>query len=146
VDLVLHKPRIRRILEEVLAGFRPQLVGLSAMTFQFDTLTRLARFLRGWDPGMKLAAGGYHPTLMARELVAADPDLPLDFLIRGEGETAFRTCGRLADLTRASRIPDQLPGGAGHNPDRPLLLWRRPLPGVRPAGRTFSSSTSPLTW
>lgn len=134
VDLVLYKPRIRRILEKVLAEFRPQLVGLSAMTFQFDTLIRLARFIRRWNPAVKLAAGGYHPTLMAKELAAADPDLPLDFLIRGEGEATFR------DLVSALAEPQpDLSGIAGlsyrqgaewrHNPDRPLLdLAALPLP------------------
>jgi hypothetical protein len=31
VDLVLYKPRVRRILEGILASFRPELVGLSAI-------------------------------------------------------------------------------------------------------------------
>jgi radical SAM superfamily enzyme YgiQ (UPF0313 family) len=134
VDLVLHKPRIRHILEGVLAGFRPQLVGLSAMTFQFDTLLRVARFLRGWDPAIKLAAGGYHPTLMARELVAADPDLPLDFLIRGEGEATFRDLVNALvepepDLSRIAGLSYRQGVTWRHNPDRPLLnLATLPLP------------------
>ena len=90
LDLVLFNLRIRRVLEEILRDFKPQLVGLSAMTFQFDTLLRVARFIRQFDPAIKLAAGGYHASLMAREITAGPPDLPLDFLIRGEGEATFR--------------------------------------------------------
>jgi radical SAM superfamily enzyme YgiQ (UPF0313 family) len=134
LDLVLYKPRIREVLEKVLAAFRPGLAGLSAMTFQFDTLLRIARFLRQRDPALKLAAGGYHATLMAREITAQDPDLPLDFLIRGEGEATFR---ELADELGKPK-PD-FSGIAGlsyrrgqtwkHNPDRPLLdLGSLPLP------------------
>ena len=63
LDLVLFKPHIRNPLQEALASLRPQVVGLSAMTFQFDTLLRVARFIRSFDPAIKIAAGGY-----AREL------------------------------------------------------------------------------
>jgi anaerobic magnesium-protoporphyrin IX monomethyl ester cyclase len=125
LDLVLHKPHIRQPLEEALSGFRPQLVGLSAMTFQFDTLLRVARFVRRFDPEIKIVAGGYHASLMARELTGGE-ELPLDFIVRGEGEAT------LPELVAAleSSQPD-LTGIAGlsyrsrshweHNPDRPLL-------------------------
>ena len=46
MDLVLYKPDIRKAVEKVLATFRPHLVGLSAMTFQYDTLLRVARVSR----------------------------------------------------------------------------------------------------
>jgi radical SAM superfamily enzyme YgiQ (UPF0313 family) len=134
LDLVLYKPRVRRVLEDVLASFRPELVGLSAMTFQFDALLRVARFLRRKDPTLKLAAGGYHVTLMAQELTNPADDLPLDFLIRGEGEETFR------ELVEELEKPDPefslikglnyRQGSAWrHNPDRPLLnLESLPLP------------------
>jgi len=90
LDLILFKPDFEGALRQALADLRPQVVGLSAMTFQFDTLLRLARLVRAFDPTIKLVAGGYHVSLMARELAADAEELPLDFLIRGEGETAFR--------------------------------------------------------
>lgn len=124
LDLVAHRPHVRRALEEQLRAFRPELIGLSAMTFQFDTLVRVARFLRASAPSVPLAAGGYHPTLMARELTA-DPDLPLDYLVRGEGEA---TVVELVEALRAGREPEAVaglsyrrPDGWRHNPDRPLL-------------------------
>jgi radical SAM superfamily enzyme YgiQ (UPF0313 family) len=134
LDLVLYKPRIRRVLERVLAEFRPELVGLSAMTFQFDTLLRVARFLRGRDPALKLAAGGYHASLMARELAAGDADLPLDFLIRGEGEATFRELvdslkNPKSDLSRIAGLSYRRGQTWRHNPDRALLdLGTLPLP------------------
>jgi radical SAM superfamily enzyme YgiQ (UPF0313 family) len=134
LDLVLHKPRIRAPLEKILKEFQPQLVGLSAMTFQFDTLLRVARFIHRWDPDIKLAVGGYHASLMAQELTAAGEDHPLDFLVRGEGEVTFREL--VEELEKAE--PD-LAGVAGlsyrrggewfHNPDRLLAdLEHLPLP------------------
>ncbi len=90
LDLVLFKPHFQAALRQALASLRPQVVGLSAMTFQFDSLLRVARFIRAFDPTIKLVAGGYHVSLMARELTADAEELPLDFLVRGEGETTFR--------------------------------------------------------
>ncbi len=134
LDLVLFKPRIRQLLEKVLADFRPQLVGLSAMTFQFDTLLRVARFIRRQDPDIKLAAGGYHVSLLARELTADGADLPLDFLVRCEGEVTFRELAEELDqprpqLARVAGLSYRENGRWRHNPDRPLLdLADLPLP------------------
>jgi radical SAM superfamily enzyme YgiQ (UPF0313 family) len=134
LDLVLHKPRIRRVLEDALDSFRPGLVGLSAMTFQFDTLLRVARFLRRRDPAIKLAAGGYHASLMAKELTGPGDGLPLDFLIRGEGEGVFKDLvDELEkpgpDLSRISGLSYREGQVWRHNPDRPLLdLGNLPLP------------------
>ncbi len=123
IDLVARRPRVRKPLLRQIQSFQPDWIGLSAMTFQFDTLLRIARLIRQTHPSIPLAAGGYHATLMAREL-AEDPDLPLDYLIRGEGE---QTVVELAAALQAGRRPEDVAGlsyrdGAAwqHNPDRPL--------------------------
>ena len=60
------------------------------MTFQFDTLLRMARFIRAFDPTIKLVAGGYHASLMARELTADGEELPLDIFWSGlKGKPPF---------------------------------------------------------
>ena len=98
LDLVLFKPRLRRVLEETLIGFRPELVGLSAMTFQFDTLLRVSRFLRSLDPTLKLAAGGYHATLMAQDLTGQADTPPLRFFYPGgRGSDFSGTGGRIGE-------------------------------------------------
>ena len=38
LDLILFKPHFEAALRQALSSLRPQVVGLSAMTFQFDTL------------------------------------------------------------------------------------------------------------
>ncbi|MHB8123071.1 MAG: B12-binding domain-containing radical SAM protein [Desulfuromonadaceae bacterium] len=125
LDLAVYKPRIRQPLEKILGEFRPQLVGLSSMTFQFSTLLKVARLVRGFDPGIKIVAGGYHPSLMAREL-GPEELAPLDFIVRGEGEAT------LPELVTALEKPqpelDRIKGLSyrqgdrwQHNPDRPLL-------------------------
>jgi radical SAM superfamily enzyme YgiQ (UPF0313 family) len=126
LDLILFKPHFETALRQALTNLRPQVVGLSAMTFQFDTLLRVARFIRAFDPTIKLVAGGYHVSLMARELTADGEELPLDFLVRVEGEITFREL--VTELEKP--VPD-LGGILGlsyrqgqewvHNPHRPLL-------------------------
>jgi anaerobic magnesium-protoporphyrin IX monomethyl ester cyclase len=90
MDLVLYKPRIREPLEDLLRSFRPDIIGLSAMTFQFGSLLRIAGYIRKNYPDIKLAAGGYHVSLLARELTSEQTNIPLDFIIRGEGEITFK--------------------------------------------------------
>jgi radical SAM superfamily enzyme YgiQ (UPF0313 family) len=126
LDLVLYKPRIRQALEETLNAFRPHVVGLSGMTFQFGTLLRVARFVRARDPHVKLVAGGYHATLMAEEITTTSEPLPLDFLVRGEGEVTFAEL--VSQLNRPepdfSGVPglSYFNGGSWHhNPLRPLM-------------------------
>jgi radical SAM superfamily enzyme YgiQ (UPF0313 family) len=125
MDLVLYKPDIRRAVEEALTKFRPRLVGLSAMTFQYDTLLRVARVVRGFDPHIKIVAGGYHPSLMARELAEADL-LLLDFIVRGEGEATLAEL--VAELERPQADFSAIAGLSfrqgdlwEHNANRPLL-------------------------
>jgi anaerobic magnesium-protoporphyrin IX monomethyl ester cyclase len=134
LDLILYKPAIRRIIDETISRLNPQVIGLSAMTFQFDTMLRIAHHIRNTYPGISLVAGGYHVSLLADELTLDGAGLPLDFLVRGEGEETF------------SELADRIGQGTGdfndinglsycekgtwiHNPDRQLAdLADLPLP------------------
>jgi radical SAM superfamily enzyme YgiQ (UPF0313 family) len=108
LDLVLYKPGIRKVLEEVLNDFRPDVVGLSGMTFQFGTLLRVARFIRSLDASIKLVAGGYHATLMAEEITSSGDSPALDFLVRGEGEGIFPEL--LSELDKVAPDFSRVPG------------------------------------
>jgi len=125
MDLVLYKPDIREAVEKVLGTFQPHLVGLSAMTFQYDTLLRLAKVVRRFDHSLKIVAGGYHPSLMAQELPEEDLRL-LDFIVRGEGEATF---GELVaqleqpqpDFSQVAGLSYRQGDHWEHNAPRPLL-------------------------
>jgi radical SAM superfamily enzyme YgiQ (UPF0313 family) len=104
VDLVRRRRQVRKYLTRHLARIQPALVGLSAMTWQFDTCIKIARLIRRLLPDTKIVLGGYHATLMFEE-IANSPDAQwLDFIIRGEGEEA---CRRLVNaLDGRDRIED----------------------------------------
>lgn len=90
LDLSIRRKNITRVVEQELALGNPDVVGLSAMSFQYESARRIARICREWNPRVPVALGGYHATLMYRE-IAGGPDRRLfDFLIRGEGELVFR--------------------------------------------------------
>ncbi|MEJ2699598.1 MAG: radical SAM protein [Desulfuromonadales bacterium] len=111
-DLVLVHRNIRPWLSRLLAEFRPQLVGISAMSFQYRSALEAARICRAVDPGVKIVLGGYHPTLQSGE-IAAEGELPADFLVRGEGEEALPHLVRL--LEAEAQDFSSVPG----------LSWRR---------------------
>ncbi|MGE0085870.1 MAG: radical SAM protein [Desulfococcaceae bacterium] len=90
VDLIRKRGQVRKYLTRVLTAFRPDVVGLSAMSWQYDTCIRIIRLIREILPHVKIAIGGYHATLMFREIGASSEGKLIDFIIRGEGEEAFR--------------------------------------------------------
>jgi len=90
IDLIRKRRRLRKYLTKTLQKIRPDLVGLSAMAWQYDTCTKLIKLIKYLLPDAKIVIGGYHATLMNEE-IAASPDAEgIDFMIRGEGEEAFR--------------------------------------------------------
>ena len=88
-DMVIwRKQAVPRFLQ-VLREFKPDVVGFTSMTFQYDTTVGFAYLTKQFDSRIRTVLGGYHATLFS-EKIAAGPDANLwDFLVRGEGDFAF---------------------------------------------------------
>ncbi len=124
-DLILAQGRVAATVESLLRERKPDVVGLSVMTFQRRTALRLAALVRALRPQARIVVGGYDPS-MAPEAWTA-PDAPIDFVVRGEGEATLR---ELLRALEAGGGPDGLArigglwwrDGAGfrRNPDRPV--------------------------
>lgn len=147
LDLVLVYRGIRRYLQNYLAEFRPDVVGISSMSFQYESAGTVMAIVRAFDPAIKIVVGGYHASMVPGEL---EKD-PFDFLIRGEGEITFpRLIEALAskqpfspqsgpDADRAKPIFSAIPGlswrdgvGVVHNPPGELAdVATLPLPNRR---------------
>lgn len=131
-DLVLVHKNIRPWLKELLAEFRPGLIGISSMSFQYKSALEVMAICREAAPGAKIVVGGYHATLAHAELTCGDA-APFDFLVRGEGEQALPA---LAEALEGSRELASVPGLSWlrnglfiHNPPCELLDVRHlPLP------------------
>lgn len=94
VDLIRQRRNLRSYIVRTLKRIRPQLVGLSAMAWQYDTCVRIARLIKRLFPDIKIVIGGYHATLMYDEIAASGEAKWIDYIIRGEGEIA---CKRLVN-------------------------------------------------
>ena len=105
--VVWRKKAVPRFLE-VLRQFRPDVVGFSAMTFQYDTAVAFAHLAKQFDNRIQTVLGGYHATLFYNQ-IGDGPDARFwDFIVRGEGDFCF---GELLDSLEAGRKGlDKIPG------------------------------------
>ncbi|MCF6158306.1 MAG: radical SAM protein [wastewater metagenome] len=123
-DLILRRERIPETVKELLIQYRPDVVGLSAMSFQFTTARRIASLIKSLNKDIAVILGGYHATLLYDEIGKSRESDPFDFIIRGEGDLCFH------ELLEAIEGKKPLEGITGvsfrsngrfiHNPPRPL--------------------------
>jgi radical SAM superfamily enzyme YgiQ (UPF0313 family) len=125
IDLIRKRRRLRKYVAKTLQKIRPDLVGLSAMAWQYDTCTKLIKLIKHLLPEVKIVIGGYHATLMNEEIAESPEAELIDFMIRGEGEEACRRLvnalegkDRLEDIASLSYKRDQ---HFVHNPRGELL-------------------------
>jgi len=119
IDLIRKRRSIKKYLTKEVNRIQPDLIGLSAMAWQYDTCIRIAHLLKEIRPQVKIVIGGYHATLMAEEIAAASESGWIDYIIRGEGEEC---CRRLVnalagrdDITRIPSLSYRLHGEFVHN-------------------------------
>ncbi|MGH7264893.1 MAG: B12-binding domain-containing radical SAM protein, partial [Candidatus Rokuibacteriota bacterium] len=121
-DLVLVQDRVRETVERLVRERRPDLVGLSVMTFQRKTALRVVEVIRALRPEARVVVGGYDPSL-APDVYTA-PAAGVDFIVRGEGELTFRelvtAVARGAGLEGIRGLSYRTPDGFRDNPDRPV--------------------------
>jgi anaerobic magnesium-protoporphyrin IX monomethyl ester cyclase len=135
IDLVRKRRSITAYLARTLKRIRPDLIGLSAMTWQFPTCLSVIRFIKAILPDVKIAIGGYHATMMSREIAASPESEAVDFIIRGEGEEPFRRLvNALTGTDRLEAIPSlsyRESGGWMHNGAGELSDLSRLKPPIR---------------
>jgi radical SAM superfamily enzyme YgiQ (UPF0313 family) len=85
LDMKAHCWTPERAIER-LVELAPEVVGISAMTYEAGCLADVARLVKERIPGAKVVAGGPHPSVAADD-VMKDPNV--DFCVRGEGEYTF---------------------------------------------------------
>jgi anaerobic magnesium-protoporphyrin IX monomethyl ester cyclase len=118
-DLILVQDRVRSTVLDLLAKVKPDVVGLSVMTFQRATALKIVELIRSVKPDVKIAVGGYDPSLAAETYM---PHPGIDFIVRGEGDVTFRELVRGLQEVRSLHEIAGLSHRAGsewrHNPDR----------------------------
>lgn len=122
LDLVLYASAVSNAVRTHVEQFAPDLVGLSAMTFQYPTACQVAHLVKSIRPDAKIVLGGYHATL-AFQQIADDPCASsIDYLIRGEGEVSLNQLAQALLKTGDTEL-SHIPGlsyrsrqGSVHNP------------------------------
>jgi len=104
-DLVLAQASVRQTVKSLIDRLKPDLVGLSVMTFQRVTARRLIAFIRSLKADVRIVVGGYDPSLAPEAWT--DPALGVDAIVRGEGDVTFR------ELVRAYEQQQPLTAIAG---------------------------------
>jgi hypothetical protein len=62
-DLVLVQSAVQPTVTRLMDELRPELVGLSVMTFQRGTARRIISLVKALQPGVRIVVGGYDPSL-----------------------------------------------------------------------------------
>ncbi|MFT5288719.1 MAG: anaerobic magnesium-protoporphyrin IX monomethyl ester cyclase [Planctomycetota bacterium] len=85
LDMKVEDWTPERCVEELLR-LKPDVVGLSAMTYEAGCMHKVASLLRAALPGVAILCGGPHPSVAAEDVMT---DASVDFVVRGEGEFTF---------------------------------------------------------
>jgi len=122
-DLILAKRHVRVTVTQLVNEWRPDVVGLSIMTFQRKTAKAIIDLIRELKPDVQVVVGGYDPTLATEAYTVAGPG-QVDFIVRGEGEITFRALLRALETGSGYEMIAGLSYRHGddfrHNCDRPI--------------------------
>lgn len=148
LDLRLHNG-----LDQVLANFQPELVGITSYTVHVNGVRSLFHRIKQWNPKVLTVVGGHHATVLPDDFNTPS----IDLIVLGEGVSAFKEIVRRyqsglsfdgipgvayrndSELVRTAAAPfddlDALPF-----PDRSLVVedrqhyyaeWMKPLASIR---------------
>jgi len=135
LDLVKHRRHAAQALERQMREFDPDLVGISAMSFQMGSARKTAALCRAMKPSVVTVLGGYHATLLWKEIGEGPDRCFFDYVVRGEGEAIFdalvRTLDSQGDLDGIPGLSYRRGDEFRHNLPASLL----DLSGVRPPDR-----------
>src|SRR5438034_9461733 len=120
-DLILVQRQVRGTVERFVREMKPDVVGLSVMTFQRHTAKKIIALIRRLNPAARIVAGGYDPSLDA-DAYMDDSYAPVDFIVRGEGEITFRQLLRSIEnnsgFDSIAGLSYRRDGNVFHNSDR----------------------------
>lgn len=119
IDMSARHLSVEQAIELALS-FSPDLLGLSAMSFEAQVMHELAARAKARQPALPVVAGGPHPST-AREAVLEDPNL--DFIVIGEGELTFRELA--LRILAGESAPEEVKGIGFRRNGKPALTPAR---------------------
>jgi anaerobic magnesium-protoporphyrin IX monomethyl ester cyclase len=123
-DLNRRRRGVKKAVQKILDDFKPDILGMSSMTFQYETARSIAWMAKKQNPRVVTVLGGYHASMMYRELAESWDRNLFDWLVRGEGDFAI---AEIIEVLQGRRRPEDVSGASfkaderfTHNDDRPL--------------------------
>ena len=143
-DLILTQSSVQSTVTRLMRELRPEMVGLSVMTFQRSTARRIISLVKSINPDAKIVVGGYDPSLAPDAWT--HPALSVDYIVRGEGDITFRELVRALEhdrpLSGIEGLWYRTPAGMQRNLPRSVTtLERGEIKPPRRDGRVLSGYT-----
>ena len=85
-DVKILDLRLEKNLQEILASFSPDVVGITAYTVHVNTVKKLFEEIKGWNPKALTVVGGHHATMVAEDFLSPF----IDLIVIGEGVFSFQ--------------------------------------------------------
>ncbi len=104
-DVRILDLRLEKRLQEVLAEFRPDIVGITSYTVHVNVVRDLFAEIKRWDPRVLTVVGGHHATVAPEDFLSDS----IDLIVLGEGVFVFKEI--VARLERGE-VFDGIPGVA----------------------------------
>ncbi len=104
-DVKIHDMRLDKDLQLTLEVFRPDVVGITSYTVHVNTVRKIARQIKQWNPQVLVVIGGHHATVAPGDFVSPY----IDLIVIGEGVFAFQ---KIVERRRKGEDFDKIPGVA----------------------------------
>lgn len=128
LHLDLEKPSEEE-LGRLIAGYGPDLIGISAITAESVSMHRVAALAKSLLPAVSVVAGGAHPTGYTDDCLG-DPNI--DAAVRNEGELTFleivEAAGKKSSFESIAGLSYRKGGTVVHNPEREFVADLDSLP------------------
>ena len=105
-------------IKKHLYEFSPDFVGITATTPQIDCAFKIAEYIKGTAPSVKIILGGFHVSALPKESIA-NPHV--DIIVYGEGEITLSDIVEGKDINEIRGIYFREDGKIRINPPRPLI-------------------------
>jgi anaerobic magnesium-protoporphyrin IX monomethyl ester cyclase len=134
-DLLLKRSNIQKGIKEAIDLADPQVIGLSAMTFQYPTAVKIAGHIKKTYPGVPIALGGYHATAERIDIAESMEGQVFDYIFAGEAEHTFRQFLDGRNTDEISGLSYKKDGKWRHNQRVPALCRSGELDSIKPPKR-----------
>ena len=110
---------------DTINEFKPDIIGLTAMTFQYSTAKKIANVIKENFKNIIIVLGGYHATLMYDEIYNSEDKKYFDIIVRKEGEITFNDLVNKIEnkknLSEIKGISYCIDNKVYHNPDAEII-------------------------